>query len=1115
MGWKLLVLTSVISTLAWEGPTKSLSNVLLKKRNALSFLRNKRASPSDQIRSECCGKTRCDFEERAEISEVVGWSGVNAAICEVSIRENHVCTCKPRSGSYTYECGGDLSTCPNPCKEFQCNNGRACALHSQTCDSDNNCGNWRDEIGCKTKYSEDQIKNNMKLKYGNQYNRNYGTVEIFNRPICDNYWTNQNAQVVCRSLNFPSGTLAIGWGNEQVSTNYFMNNVTCTGGEFSLKHCNHITHHNCGPSKGAAVICLEPNSLNLIPFKRISLHILILKYEGMVYFDNIPMCADGWNFQAAQVVCNHLYGAEFKMPVPVYDYQKNVGLKSAPFFLTSAVCSGQESLLTQCQLRVSESCSTHVASVQCARCSPFKLMDIVKNIKVDGSIVEVYQSVEDAIGELNRECRNWNCSIPNPVYPEFCKVQAFLNNIKHFTKSEMKNNIILYTDINHLGLLNYNFLRGSFENIRNDIDTLGQTFSTQLGEYFSRLARFDEQTAKSDKENAMKIWFESKSRCESESLKLSDQLSSIIKFAFGVSASDLVSKYYTLALRIAGTLNPIKWLTGSESSAVDIKEALSEVAKQAVLIKQVEYLNSNFIPKLEKIVKQISVKVNNNKDTFETIRQFIEKIEKNSEITNEQLIKFSEHADKYLPAITQSDISEFGAILNQMIGKFCEVIENPDTELGTVPAGIAVHRGLCPNAKVTAPVLISLYQEVITQEVTIMESFSKFVRATIAKDAANKLSTSIKGSSSNQLYKFLTKYEALHLIRYHKIILIRNACNYLTYMNHGVEKPVCTDLLENPSGDPGILINTVPTAMCQCQNCFTKNGEFLIPATMTGENNTIDLSTLYNADAKFTKGFAYLNIPNKDWLVENKWISEHEQGPFFLKKLNIHLPPALNFSHEVIIKLTLLDNQLQGKSYMFEGGLIVKNQYTENQSKCSQLNPYAIKSCNKKVGTFCLDVDGKINGELLPRLDGSKWRVELRSNQILPKIFSETKLFLRTSAEFCFQTKLHSKPMFSLDKSIDRRNVERCCNEYGMFIDQIVLKKSPLLSPCQACPQGSTPRLSGYFCEKCPAGYEPNNSKSFGCTPCPKNKFKALAGQHACDNCLDGKTSSEGALYCL
>ena len=59
--------------------------MLLKENKALSFLRNKRDSPEQQVRSECCN-TYCNFEERAEISEQVGWIGVRRAMCQVSIR---------------------------------------------------------------------------------------------------------------------------------------------------------------------------------------------------------------------------------------------------------------------------------------------------------------------------------------------------------------------------------------------------------------------------------------------------------------------------------------------------------------------------------------------------------------------------------------------------------------------------------------------------------------------------------------------------------------------------------------------------------------------------------------------------------------------------------------------------------------------------------------------------------------------------------------------------------------------------------------------------------------------------------------------------------------------
>ena len=100
------------------------------------------------------------------------------------------------------------------------------------------------------------------------------------------------------------------------------------------------------------------------------------------------------------------------------------------------------------------------------------------------------------------------------------------------------------------------------------------------------------------------------------------------------------------------------------------------------------------------------------------------------------------------------------------------------------------------------------------------------------------------------------------------------------------------------------------------------------------DNNAIDLSTLYSSEKlnseEFTKGFAFFKIPNKDWLLENQWISNHNQGLFFLKKINIYLPPALNFTHEINMNIVLLDNQLRGKIYWLEGGVFIKNIYTEN-----------------------------------------------------------------------------------------------------------------------------------------------------------------------------------------
>ena len=127
-------------------------------------------------------------------------------------------------------------------------------------------------------------------------------------------------------------------------------------------------------------------------------------------------------------------------------------------------------------MTIKKSC-TYITSVQCARCSPSNLTDIVKEIKVYGSINEVYQSAEVAINKLTEKCRDWSCNDTNPVYPEFCQVKAFLNNIKRFTKPKVNDNVVtLYREIDYFGLLNYNFLKGNFETLRNDMTPWVKSF---------------------------------------------------------------------------------------------------------------------------------------------------------------------------------------------------------------------------------------------------------------------------------------------------------------------------------------------------------------------------------------------------------------------------------------------------------------------------------------------------------------------------------------------------------------------------------------------------------------------------------------------------------------
>merc|ERR1712098_387856 len=97
-----------------------------------------------------------------------------------------------------------------------------------------------------------------KLVNGN--NSREGLVYVKDKPVCDDYWDDKDAKVVCRMLGFNSGTGFKGptesgpFGN--VTSAYFiMDDVECTGTEQSILDCPHKTIDNCNITEGAGVRC--------------------------------------------------------------------------------------------------------------------------------------------------------------------------------------------------------------------------------------------------------------------------------------------------------------------------------------------------------------------------------------------------------------------------------------------------------------------------------------------------------------------------------------------------------------------------------------------------------------------------------------------------------------------------------------------------------------------------------------------------------------------------------------------------------------------------------------------------------------------------------------------
>ena len=89
-----------------------------------------------------------------------------------------------------------------------------------------------------------------------------GRVEVYHNnswgTVCDDNWDLEDAEVVCRELGCVTAQSAprgahFGPGNDPI----WMNDVRCSGSEWSLTQCPHrgFGEHNCGHGEDAGVVC--------------------------------------------------------------------------------------------------------------------------------------------------------------------------------------------------------------------------------------------------------------------------------------------------------------------------------------------------------------------------------------------------------------------------------------------------------------------------------------------------------------------------------------------------------------------------------------------------------------------------------------------------------------------------------------------------------------------------------------------------------------------------------------------------------------------------------------------------------------------------------------------
>ncbi|XP_052220549.1 deleted in malignant brain tumors 1 protein-like isoform X2 [Dreissena polymorpha] len=197
-----------------------------------------------------------------------------------------------------------------------------------------------------------------------------GRVEVFYNgtwgTVCDDYFTNQAATVVCQMLNYPTAgaqMLTRLTGYPAPPSKIWLDNVVCLGTESNIGNCQHNPWgtNNCGHLEDIGVFCSStplagtsttvrvPMSTPLPGSTSIRLVAGNSAFEGRVevYAFNQwgTVCDDNWNSSDASVVCRMLgYTGNGAAARGSAYYGQGTG----QIWLDNVFCRGTEGSLEQC-----------------------------------------------------------------------------------------------------------------------------------------------------------------------------------------------------------------------------------------------------------------------------------------------------------------------------------------------------------------------------------------------------------------------------------------------------------------------------------------------------------------------------------------------------------------------------------------------------------------------------------------------------------------------------------------------------------------------------------------------------------------------------------------------
>ena len=605
--------------------------------------------------------------------------------------------------------------------------------------------------------------------------------------------------------------------------------------------------------------------------------------------------------------------------------------------------------------------------------------------------------------------------------------------------------------------------------------SIGSRF-TQLRDYFTKVANFDKAIAQADTifitgklDEFRKTVAKLQKKLEYDTSKLQME-GTIIK---SIDATFMWLK--VIGSGISAIMGAMGGDFGGFADTADRIDAAARTTLEAVkggaIREQITIATDKF--------RIIGEGFQKNRVHLENTKKILAKLEA-EETSSDEFKKIQEEFLKsyndYTPQVSEAQIAELDAAWSAVVDNLETLIDSVETKEAIVGATYIFVGNHLFKLKIAVPQLAQTLSNRFDYQFELMDSLTATVRAYTSMQAAKGLEQGFQDlegqlaeSAEAQLALEQMALSTYVISQFHLLLILSQYCNYVTYVNAGIESNQCTNALSTMD------TNHIDEALSyNPPSCDVVKVDLKIPTSDSGRADSINLNQINSGEP------IAFQIPSFEWLKRNGQISSRdEDSALFVKLFEVYLITNDNYqlSRNVRVEVTPAGSapiypvsgqvkyELRPRSrtqYVFE--------YKENyRGNCnSEKNPYLV--CSPGPKGICVQSRGELNNNLgaYPSIY-SPWLIKLDQNiGNAPKPAPETKLYLQAKLQLCRKRK-DSNIRSSQGRKRSLKKAKK--HKHHAFRDSDVPacpvgkyfnQESGLFA---ACSVDSTPQHYGYYCE--------------------------------------------------